>query len=68
MCAHAHAHREASDMAVSIMAAPARVCVLRLCLLGGILQVLVQGEGKTSGMFLSLFLFWRFWQSADITI
>ncbi|XP_003966671.3 protein Z, vitamin K-dependent plasma glycoprotein b [Takifugu rubripes] len=43
-------------MAVSIMSAPARVCVLHLCLLGGLLQVLVQGEvfwgPQTSNVFL----------------
>lgn len=35
-------------MAASIMSAPARVCVLGLCLLGGLLQVLAQGDGKAS--------------------
>ncbi|CAF95779.1 unnamed protein product [Tetraodon nigroviridis] len=40
----ARGQKEVSVMAVGIMFAPARVCVLGLCLLGGLLQVLVQGE------------------------
>lgn len=52
-CEHArvHAHREASVMAVNSMSAPARVFVLHLCLLGGLLQVLVHGEGKKSDIY-----------------
>lgn len=38
-------------MAVNIMSAPARVCVLHLCLLSGLLQVLVHGEGKKSDIY-----------------
>lgn len=40
--------RETSDMAVNIMSALVRVCVLSLCLFSGLQQVLAQGEGKVS--------------------
>lgn len=58
----ARGQRAASVTAVSNMSAPARVCVLGLGLLGGLLQVLAQGEGKAAQVFSRSILL-----SADLT-